>query len=916
MPEYLTPGVYVEELPAPQTIEGVSTSDAGFVGAAERGQTIGLPQLVTSFGDFRRTYGGHLGEEWGDARYLAFAVEGFFTNGGQRAYVSRIVGAGAATSARTFNDGFNTRLSSNTSADPGARDVVQLDSITGISAGSALTFSEEFAGTVISETRTVLGYDASSNSIVLDDNLGARYTRARCTITMPGTTVPGGGGSGPSLRVEARNEGTWGDSLAVTPAITTGATGLTSAATIEEEAVLAPIGLAFAGGNGPAAGVTTIDLAAAPILPNGEGVVRFGNAGGDFEIREVTAAGVTLTWDRPLAQDYSAAGSTVVRLSDVLQPGADPEVRVQANDLPEANAAEVELDDVTDIAPGDVLELRNNVTGELERVVVGSIAGSVITGTDPVDGNFPSADSTVRWFPAIRADVDSAAGLAAGALVRIRQGVHTQVLAVAAIAGNEIAFNASSHPLRHNYDAPSAETGAVHEGGRLVLSFAGSAGAASLDLRSARNFYDHAIVEIDDGSQKTYHRVASVDGNTLTLAANLAAAVPDGAAVRIVELSLRIDDGSATEAFAGLSLVAEADNYAPNIVNLRSRLVRITDQASPLDIPFNLPQANWSLGVDGAIALQNGDDGQPPTANDYIGQDFGPAQRTGIEALVDIDAVAIIAAPGASDGAVQGALLSHCEARKDRFAVLDPQLGSVIGSGGPDDIVVQRSAHDSLYGAIYYPWIRVRDPLDDNNSAGVLVPPSGHMLGIYARVDTERGVHKAPANEVIRGLVDPGTPDTGPLEVKLSDREQAVLNPANINALRDFRDSQRGLRSWGARVITSDNAWKYVPVRRLFIYVEESLYKGLQWVVFEPNADPLWAKVRRTVSGFLRRVWLDGALEGLTEDEAFFVRCDLTTMTPDDIANGRLIVLVGIAPVKPAEFVVIRISQKTREATG
>jgi phage tail sheath protein FI len=169
-------------------------------------------------------------------------------------------------------------------------------------------------------------------------------------------------------------------------------------------------------------------------------------------------------------------------------------------------------------------------------------------------------------------------------------------------------------------------------------------------------------------------------------------------------------------------------------------------------------------------------------------------------------------------------------------------------------------------------------------------------------------VHKAPANEVVRGISD--------LELKLSDREQDILNPLNVNVLRDFRDSQRGLRVWGARCLTSDDAWMYVPVRRLFIFLEESLAEGLQWVVFEPNAEPLWAKVRRTITGFLRRVWLDQALAGATEEEAFFVRCDLTTMTEDQIAAGQLVVLVGVAPVRPAEFVIIRIGQKTLEAVS
>lgn len=186
------------------------------------------------------------------------------------------------------------------------------------------------------------------------------------------------------------------------------------------------------------------------------------------------------------------------------------------------------------------------------------------------------------------------------------------------------------------------------------------------------------------------------------------------------------------------------------------------------------------------------------------------------------------------------------------------------------------------------------------------MPPSGFMIGIYARVDTERGVHKAPANEVVRGI-------TG-LEVKLSDGDQDRLNPLNINAIRDFTGNGRGYRVWGTRVITSDNAWKYIPVRRLFIFLEESMDEGLQWAVFEPNGEDLWARVRQTLSGFLRTIWLSGALAGVTETEAFFVRCDRTTMTEDDIANGRLIVLVGVAPLRPAEFVIIRIGQKTLEA--
>jgi uncharacterized protein len=185
----------------------------------------------------------------------------------------------------------------------------------------------------------------------------------------------------------------------------------------------------------------------------------------------------------------------------------------------------------------------------------------------------------------------------------------------------------------------------------------------------------------------------------------------------------------------------------------------------------------------------------------------------------------------------------------------------------------------------------------------MLIPPSGHVAGVWCRTDASRGVHKAPANEVIRGIRG--------LQRVLTKGEQDILNPSpvNISVLRDFREQNRGLRVWGARVITSDADWKYVNVRRLFNFVERSIERGTEWSVFEPNDLHLWARVQRSIADFLTVVWLSGGLMGATAEEAFYVKCDRTTMTQNDLDNGRLIVLIGIAPVKPAEFVVIRIGQ-------
>ena len=216
------------------------------------------------------------------------------------------------------------------------------------------------------------------------------------------------------------------------------------------------------------------------------------------------------------------------------------------------------------------------------------------------------------------------------------------------------------------------------------------------------------------------------------------------------------------------------------------------------------------------------------------------------------------------------------------------------------DIQSQRLQFDTKYAAIYYPRLVVDDPLTGNN---LTVPPSGHMAGIYAQTDDSRGVWKAPANVVINGILN--------LELKLSKGDQDILNPEpnNINALRDFTAQGRGLRVYGARCITSYTEWMYINVRRLFIFLEASLDQGTQWAVFEPNDQTLWNRLIQSVSNFLTTVWREGGLMGTTADQAYFVKCGYDTMSQDDIENGRMIMLVGVAPVFPAEFVIIRIGQ-------
>ena len=274
----------------------------------------------------------------------------------------------------------------------------------------------------------------------------------------------------------------------------------------------------------------------------------------------------------------------------------------------------------------------------------------------------------------------------------------------------------------------------------------------------------------------------------------------------------------------------------------------------------------------------------------FIGEDRGPGTRTGLHALEDVEQINIVVAPGQTDPAIQDAVLSHCEKMRYRFAILDSP--ETIEEGGVDKLGKPR---DTKYGAYYFPWIEIYDP----NRGNIYVPPSGHMAGIYARSDNERGVHKAPANELVRGALG--------LKYTITKGEQDLLNPKGINCIRFF--DGRGIRVWGARTISSDPEWRYINVRRLFNMVEQSIENGTQWVVFEPNDPTLWKRVTRNIKAFLLRIYNDGALFGESPEQAFYVKCDEETNPPEVIDAGQMVCEIGMCPVKPAEFVIFRIGQ-------
>jgi phage tail sheath protein FI len=296
--------------------------------------------------------------------------------------------------------------------------------------------------------------------------------------------------------------------------------------------------------------------------------------------------------------------------------------------------------------------------------------------------------------------------------------------------------------------------------------------------------------------------------------------------------------------------------------------------------------------------LAGGTDGSALQINDYIGDAIDSRQRKGLAALRldQYREVALVAAPGVTDTPTCQAIYAHCESERFRFAVLDcaPRQSNAT-------TLDPRTDMNTEYAAFYYPWVYVSDL---KTASKKKIPPSGHVLGLYARTDIARGVWKSPANDTLTGVFD--------LEYYVDTGTQEVLNPRSVNVIRKFPG--RGILVWGARTLSDNSLWRYVSVRRLFIFLEHSIYDSTQWIVFEPNDERLWERVKDTLRLFLRTQWRNGALMGTTEDEAFQIACDRSTMTQDDILNGRLICEIGIAPVRPAEFVVFRIYQNTAEA--
>ena len=808
MPEYLSPGVYVEEIEiGAKPIEGVSTSTAGFVGMTERGP-LNNPTLVTSFAEYQRTFGGYLGDDFKEFRFLPYAVEGFFSNGGQRAYITRVA------------------LKSKPETDQSQSEI----------AARASGILPDMSGKT-----TSLSADAKTGDITLRIPVGDVND-----LKINDILLLKGGLYNEFLNFEGRVEVLTLDAKITSP-------------------------------------ISKGDIAEKMVVDTAK----------TYEVVTVSGNDITLN-------DSDISG---LNLGDGIEIGVDStlEICVIADKTPSKSVITVKTP----------LKNTHNQNEPVKKLIKTNPPQKItIISVDTGDGILVAYDAQNALNDIIN--------------------IGTDYFTVKSIDSNGIIL--IDQKLKYDHAAgiddilqlsPAINVTALNEGewgNRIKIIVVGdkhlSSSKLTFDAPSGQKYIDlETVVGMEKGTllllpNKQYVSVDDVINSESTkrviLTNNLTAKLLTGEIVQTVEFDLIVRYDEYEEDYRYLSLVADHSRYLTKIITPTTSsfiTVSVPTGSNPQSPYQKIPMP--PQGDDPGWMLKGGKDGIPFSSEAnavYVGNDFlEPTLRTGLFALKNIDGISIVAVPGLSSKDyknIQSKLINHCEIMGDRFAVLDSEKEADTTA-----IQSQRNLFDSKYAAIYYPWISIFDPLSQQQ---IDMPPSGHVCGIYARSDTERGVHKAPANEVVSGALDLEVMSSG-LRAIITKGQQDVLNPKGINCIRAFPG--RGIRVWGARTISSDPLWHYVNVRRLFIYVEKSINDGTQWVVFEPNDEKLWARVKQTINQFLTTVWRSGALMGTTQDEAFFVKCDRSTMTQDDIDTGKLIVLIGIAPVKPAEFVIFRIAQ-------
>lgn len=826
MPEYLAPGVYVEETSfRSKSIEGVGTSTTALVGPTRKGPYGVPPELLTSFGDFERIYGGFENLSLDNntpaknINYIAHAVRAYFDNGGSRLYVSRVIGGLDPNQPNQF--------------------IAQSEDLLG-GAPEVVKFMARFPG------------EGGNGEIQLYQK--ATPVNLETMKNAPiGSVLRIGGGEGKPARLPPGNEPPF--------SLNDGSKLLVALDGVDQTPVV------FRGQVAEVVSVAALDTQI-NIPANTSLQVTIGQNGKEQSIllpagNTVSPADVVETINRNLRGGYArltkAAEGTAGQLAIGTEiRGKNAWIEVKKQDLLKFPIDQIK-DNKTDAA--------NNNVGDLDQVTVADFKALLPVGIDATLENGKLVLLT------------SATGATKKLQVKAGQPADKSVHSLLGLTTDESPPGKGAADITYYLKTQQTQQPEDWTNGTNTLK------KADLDANPGANLLSLTVVARDlDGNEVNYEDlgfspdhprwVGSVFAKTPTRPSD---ALTNPFSLDVKDLNLKLDNPSGS-------------------LTLREGLFTPQDNVKiSIDILGEEPKEPAIR-----ITLKDGKSGQEPTPEDYV---------IALKALESLEDISIVAAPGhtAYDkwADIQDKLITHVSRRRAyQIAVLDTPN---IPETALNQVRAVRSRLDSKYAALYYPWVMVSNPLSRSGSlqppSEIAVPPSGFVCGIYARNDIERGVYKAPANEVVRG--------TSRLTANINFAQQEVLNPLGINCLRFFPG--RGYRLWGARTISSDPEWKYVNVRRYFNYLEASIDRGTQWAVFEPNGERLWANVRDTISAFLYNEWVSGALLGGTAQEAYFVRCDRSTMTQNDLDNGRLICLIGVAVIKPAEFVIFRIGQKTAD---
>ncbi|MEF8795509.1 MAG: phage tail sheath subtilisin-like domain-containing protein [Salinivenus sp.] len=859
MPEYLAPGVYVEETSfRPKTIEGVSTSTAGFVGPARFGPTSGEPRLLTSFADFQRTYGGLEGLNFDGPQsrtnYLAYAIRAFFEEGGQRCYVARVF---------SELDADTTSLNQSGKADGTTGDLAIEARYPGEAGNMRVLFRATPSRDVSRKDRTPSDDTGELPGVSLGDTVFAD----------PGVGTPlESGGAGTNFYDYVLDDA--GDRV-----LKNGSAEV-KAATLKGADQVFPL---------------QVRVLVQQALKRPGGGVEFGpeNELGTYNFRPGSAEALV---DALGAKDPSGDPTrTPIAVPPLTDAQGNPETAGTryASEIFGAPMTGELLFPVTVTNLSNVQDYRFDVSFDPSQVTFSGVENNGDTLTPA------SKDVTFR-----------------------RSGIHVQKDIVGALGGDTTLLNlivTLRDDLGSQASLPIQDFALLGENGNPTSG--PSLDQSTLTVSTGSQGDEKALaveLDADPGGQGVFSYRFSVPFDASKFEIDIdkqGTLTPPADPVRVRANRMFVQAEGLQPTLNGTDplLKMRGRFQAPGSPPLTfDRFETRTDaqnaawQDVQSDASIMLPEVEPGDLAPTAIRLSGGNDGKEPTS--YVTSVDGsgpPDDPEGFDALEDLENVSIVAAPGytaISSGParvnVQDQLITHCTDMRYRIAVLDTPKNATVKEARD-----WRGNIDSKYAAMYYPWITIFDPLSRSE---LNVPPSGHVAGIYARNDIENGVHKAPANEVVRSAVG--------FETRINKAQQDVLNPEGVNCFRFFEG--RGNRLWGARMATSDNEYKYVNIRRYLAYLERSIDEGTQVFVFENNGSDLWRNVRRTIGSFLKNEWRSNRLMGTTPEQAYFVRCDRSTMTQNDIDNGRLICEIGVALFRPAEFVIFRVGQKLLSDTG